>query len=190
MAAKKTTKKTSKKTASTTKTLGVPRRDGISLMKTFGFTAPHKLTNDKLLMRLGKTSQYMEAFGGTLTGKDADLVEAIIAAGDNISIVGEGPAAAKSKGAKGAKGKAAPKAAKVKATPKTKRIDCVCAMLKKLPVKGASIEQVAKLANSMYIKAGGDDNEKQTLHHLRVVLPTLKSFGIVAVEKGKLFPVK
>jgi len=125
MATKKTGKRTRKTPAATPKTLAVPRRDGVGLMKTFGFTAPHKLTNEKLLMRLRKTNQYMEAFGGTLAGKEQAWVDAIIAAGDNISVEGEGPTAAKPTIAKAkakpttAKAKAKPTTAKAKAKPTT-----------------------------------------------------------------------
>jgi len=137
-------------------------------------------------MRLRKIGQYMEAFEGKLSGDDQKLVDTIIAAGDNISVDVSDPAFAEPKNPDGKKTDTKKKSAKKTA----KRIDCVCAMLKKLPDKGASIEQVAKLANQMYVKGGGDDNVKQTIHHLRVVMPTLQNFDIIKVEDGKLFPVK
>jgi len=134
MATKKTGKRTRKTPAATPKTLAVPRRDGVGLMKTFGFTAPHKLTNEKLLMRLRKTNQYMEAFGGTLAGKEQEWVDAIIAAGDNIRVEGEGPKAAKTTTAKAktttakaktttAKAKAKPTTAKAKPTGGSSKLD-------------------------------------------------------------------
>ena len=192
----RTNKRTSKKTASKApKILAVTRKDGVSLMKTFGFTAPHKLTNEKLLMRLHKTGQYMEAFDGTLTSNDQKLVKTIIAAGDNISVDASDPAHAEPKDTTKKATKKTTKKTKAAAKPvakkSAKRFDCICSTLKKLPVKGASIEQVAKLANSKYIKAGGKDNAKQTVWLLRAcVLPALVHFDIVRVEKGRIFPSK
>lgn len=79
---------------------------------------------------------------------------------------------------------------KKKTKAKKKRIDYICDEVKNLSKEGASLEGIAKRANQKYVKNGGDDNKKQTHHHLRVVLPVLINFELVTEKDGKFYPGK
>lgn len=58
--------------------------------------------------------------------------------------------------------------------------------LKEISPKGKTITELAEIANSAFVKAGGDDNAKQTLHHIKVLMPAAIAWGVVSV-KGDLY---
>lgn len=72
----------------------------------------------------------------------------------------------------------------------TRRIDCINDVLSALPVGGLSFDEIGEKANTEYVSVGGEDNVKQTLHYLSVVLPTVLAFaGVEQVGKDRLRPV-
>lgn len=174
-------------------TLKVTRKQAVELLADLGFGNSRKDTNEVLLRRLGKLKRYKDNFKGTLNGAMEELAGDIIKAGvDNIALEGEEP---KTKVKGGKKSKTNSKAKKAAGKPKSKsktkkRIDSICDAIKKIPKSGKTLKQIAEQANQDYMKAGGDDNAKQTLYQLRVVLPTLINFEIVSQEGDKLKPTK
>jgi hypothetical protein len=180
--------------------LTVPRKDAVHLLTALGFHAAHKASNAVLTLRFKKLPQLLEGFEGTLSGESRSLADAVVAAGpDGFEIVGAEPHGVEKAGEVqapkvGKAGKKDKPAKQQKAsgektkTKSKKRIDCLTDALKKLPKAGHTLENIAKIANDEYVKSGGEDNLKQTLHHLQVVLPVAVNLGYVSVNDGKLIP--
>ena len=79
---------------------------------------------------------------------------------------------------------------KVKVPTKTRMV-MICDTIKNLPKKGLTIDKVAEQANESFQELyNGSDNEKQTKHTLKVIMPVLVAFGIVTVTGGVLIPGK
>lgn len=188
-------------TATDSKTVRISRKDAVSLLGAMGFHAAHKASNSVLTLRLRKLEKYLETFEGTLTGDQDEIKDKVLKVGkDGFDVVGEEPKGAKAKddqpngpkANKGVKGKGnKPTGGKKKASGEAKskkRIDCITDVLKKLPKTGRTLNDIAKAANEDYIKAGGDDNVKQTLHHLQVILPAVVNLGFATMNDDKLVP--
>lgn len=209
MATKKNSKKVSKKVSKTqdaevedknsgkATTMKVSRKDAQNILKALGFNNTHKYANSLLLKRMDNLATYVKGYDGTLSGDLQEFADQVIAAGaGNIEVTGAEPTGAvagvkksSSKKTSGKKDTAKKSSSKKPSSKKgKKRLDCLCDALRKLPKSGKTLEDVAANANDDYIKAGGDDNAKQSLHHLMVILPALVAFDIVKVEDGKVFP--
>jgi len=179
------------------KKITVNRKEAIELLTDLGFKDIRKADNATMERRLGKMKLYLDSFEGTLNGEMEKLSKKCIKAGkDNITVQGTEPKdkakAGKSKAgkSKAGKSKTGKSKAKAKKTPSKKRVNFICEILKNLPKSGKSREQIAEQANKAYVKAEGSDNEKQTMHHLLVVLPVAIDFGVVTMKDGNVIPVK
>lgn len=60
-----------------------------------------------------------------------------------------------------------------------RRVNIICNALSNI-TKAISIEDLATSINKDMITAGGKDNPKQALHHLRVILPVAVNFDVIA----------
>lgn len=177
-----------KKNTNESKALKINRKDAVNLLRTLGFKETSKYDNALLATRLGKLPKYMESWEGTLDGESQELVDKILAAiksGIEMAVTGEEPKdAKKTAGANGRAGKKKASSAKKS----KKRIDCLCDALKGLPKSGKTAEEIAKAADAEYVKAGGESNVNQTVHHLAVILPVVRIFGHVTVDGDKIKP--
>lgn len=176
------------------KVLKVEKTKAVSLFMALGFKTASKWDAKKLHEKINAIE---EAPAEPLDDEVLDGLLDEILGSDVIEIIDEEkPAKAKDededeeeKPAKKSK-KAAKKEKKAKKE-KVKRfcrIDSLCNVLKNLPKKGTTAEDIAKTANEKYVSNGGDDNEKQSLHHLHVILPALINFQLVVKNEGKYFP--
>jgi len=75
----------------------------------------------------------------------------------------------------------APKVKKEK-TPKYLREYSVVDAVVKAGKKGKSFEEIAELANSMYVKQGGSDNVKQSLHVVKIGIKFLARSGVAILK--------
>ena len=75
----------------------------------------------------------------------------------------------------------APKVKKEK-TPKYLREYSVVDAVAKAGKKGKSFEEIAELANSMYVKQGGSDNVKQSLHVVKIGIKFLARSGVAILK--------
>jgi hypothetical protein len=176
------------------KKITVTRKLAIELLTDLGFKDIRKADNATMQRRLGKMKMYLDSYEGTLNGDMQTLATKCIKAGkDNITVEGKEPKAKKDKAGKDKAGKG--KAGKGKAgkdqtkkTPKKKRINFICDVLKGLPKSGKTKDQIAKQANQAFVKAEGTDNEAQTLHHLNVILPAVIDLNVVVMKDDKILP--
>lgn len=184
------TTKTTETTETTEKVLKIGRDAAAKLLRTMGFKETQKYSNEILTRRLNKMKEYVTNYDGTLDGDTQELTDKVIAAKDHIKVTGDEPKGAKkdSSEKKPTDGKKpAKKSGESKKT--KKRIDCICDVIKSLPKSGLTVDEASERANKDYIKAGGDDNLKQTVHHLRVILPAVLGLGCATMnDDGKLMP--
>lgn len=199
----KNTDKTEKKetaTGSSKTELKVSRKDALNILTGLGFMKTVQYDNETLAERLTKLPTYMVNNENTLTGDVEEHIDKIIKAltiGTKIAVTGPEPknAVHATKAEKDARKEVKEKAKKEKkeGTPKAKkgkkRIDSICDQIRSLPRGGLTLGQVAEAANKDFMANGGEDNVKQTLHHLNVVLPVILHFKAATMsEDEKLMP--
>jgi hypothetical protein len=68
------------------------------------------------------------------------------------------------------------------------RSACICKVMNSVPAKGKTIDELALLADTAYTKAGGTSNVKQTVHHIKVLIPAAVEWGIITVDGNKILP--
>lgn len=81
------------------------------------------------------------------------------------------------------------KAAKPAKTPEAThycRESSICDAVAKMPKEGSSEEELAAAANTIYVKHGGKDNQKQSLHVLKVGLKYLMHMKLVISKGNKI----
>ena len=78
---------------------------------------------------------------------------------------------------------------KAKKETKAHRVNFISEIISNIPKKGISIKDLSAAANEAFVKAGGQDNPKQTLHQTRVLLPAAMIWEIVEMKDGLVVPV-
>ena len=78
---------------------------------------------------------------------------------------------------------------KAKKEAPARRVDFISETISDIPQKGIPIKDISVRANEAFVRAGGSDNLKQTLHQTRVLLPAAIVWGVVKMKDGLVVPI-